>query len=273
MNVKILCDFNYSVDGINSISFERGDSTDKFDGPTVKKLLDRKWVGVKNSKLHPEGKQPLGELSKKLAKASIEITSEAVDGKLSKSITHKQIVAKLNGDGYAVERHQVHLEDPITELGKYSIKVQIAPDPAVTIKLVVVANKGSEKVDNENPNNEISDEERLETRKEEILKAGAELVDGEYICLNVKIPEDELMDAPDEQWDEFIIGFLDAVEAGKNENSDDEKPNENPGSEATDNSFDDNDNLPDESEKNDKPELTKKEKKAAKELAEKNKKK
>lgn len=53
MKVKVLQDFKYSLDGIKPTSFKKGDITRIFDGKTARKLMDRKWVGVKGSKAAP----------------------------------------------------------------------------------------------------------------------------------------------------------------------------------------------------------------------------
>jgi len=62
MIVKILKDFDYSLDGINPVSFKKGKVTDRFNDAIARNLIDRKLVSAKG----PKPKETEEEKAKRL---------------------------------------------------------------------------------------------------------------------------------------------------------------------------------------------------------------
>lgn len=57
--------------------------------------------------------------------------------------------------------------------------------------------------------------EKFKTRKEEILKAGAELVDGQFQVLDIRVIEDDILQPTDKQWAGFITDMIGKVKEAK----------------------------------------------------------
>ena len=60
------------------------------------------------------------------------------DGKSFGSVTVHDIVEALGREGFAVEKHAVHLEQPIKALGIYDVSVRVQPQVTAILKLWVV---------------------------------------------------------------------------------------------------------------------------------------
>ena len=60
------------------------------------------------------------------------------DDKPFGSITTHDVVEALAGDGIEVDKHAVHLEQPIKTLGIYEVPVRVHPEITATLKLWVV---------------------------------------------------------------------------------------------------------------------------------------
>lgn len=60
------------------------------------------------------------------------------DGKPFGSVTVHDIVEALGREGLVVEKHAVHLEQPIKALGIYDVPVRIHPQVTATLKLWIV---------------------------------------------------------------------------------------------------------------------------------------
>ncbi|MDI6839719.1 MAG: 50S ribosomal protein L9 [bacterium] len=61
------------------------------------------------------------------------------DGKLFGAVTNIDIEGLLAKEGYKIDRKNVILEDPIKELGVYSIRILLHPEVEGTVKLWVVS--------------------------------------------------------------------------------------------------------------------------------------
>lgn len=65
-------------------------------------------------------------LAEKLAKASVNVAVEVNDlEKLYGSVTEAEIARALNDDGFSVDKKQIELEQPITELGIFDVNVKL----------------------------------------------------------------------------------------------------------------------------------------------------
>ncbi len=60
------------------------------------------------------------------------------DGKSFGSVTAHDIIDALSRDGLTVEKHALHLEQPIKALGVYDVPVRLHPDVSAIVKLSVV---------------------------------------------------------------------------------------------------------------------------------------
>ena len=60
------------------------------------------------------------------------------DGKSFGAITTHDLVDALRQDGLVVEKHAVHLEEPIKTLGVFEIPIKLHPEVTATLKLWVV---------------------------------------------------------------------------------------------------------------------------------------
>lgn len=81
-------------------------------------------------------------LSEKLRNVSITIAARIVEGeKLYGSVTGKEIAAKLKDEGFEIDRKQIDLEEPIKNLGMYTVKINLPPDVEARIKLWVISDE------------------------------------------------------------------------------------------------------------------------------------
>lgn len=58
-------------------------------------------------------------------------------GMLYGSVSGRDIADSLKEGGLTVERHQVHLDNPIKSLGSYPVKVALHPEVSLTVKVTV----------------------------------------------------------------------------------------------------------------------------------------
>ena len=78
-------------------------------------------------------------LKRTLESRSLTLTlSVGADGKPFGSITTHDIAELLAREGLPVDKHAVHLDQPIKALGIYEIPVRVHPDVTATAKLAVV---------------------------------------------------------------------------------------------------------------------------------------
>ena len=60
------------------------------------------------------------------------------DGKAFGSVTAHDVVEALKRDGLDVDKHAVHLDQPIKTLGVFDVPVRVQSDVTATVKLLVV---------------------------------------------------------------------------------------------------------------------------------------
>jgi large subunit ribosomal protein L9 len=59
--------------------------------------------------------------------------------KMFGSVTSKDIYEQLHTKGYEIDRKQIHLGEPIKELGKHEVEVKLHPEVSAKIKVTVAA--------------------------------------------------------------------------------------------------------------------------------------
>jgi large subunit ribosomal protein L9 len=65
-----------------------------------------------------------------------------VDGRLFGSVTAQDVAAAIQqARGLKLDRHNVHLPEPIKNVGTYMVVVEVVPNVTATIKTMVVAKK------------------------------------------------------------------------------------------------------------------------------------
>lgn len=79
-------------------------------------------------------------LAKDLGSVTLIITAKAgEEGKLFGSVTNIDIEKALADKGHSVDRRRIRLDDPIKQLGDYSIEIQLPLGVAAKVALSVVA--------------------------------------------------------------------------------------------------------------------------------------
>ncbi len=82
------------------------------------------------------------ELAQRIRQTSITIpvqTGEEQEGnKIFGSVTNKDIVEALAKEGVTVDKHDVLLEKPIKELGKFMVPIKLHPDVTAEVEVSVV---------------------------------------------------------------------------------------------------------------------------------------
>lgn len=78
-------------------------------------------------------------MADKIAKTSVTIPVEAGENdKLYGSVTQHQITEALLAEGITIDRHAVILDEPIKELGVYTVEVRLHEEVQTTLKVWVV---------------------------------------------------------------------------------------------------------------------------------------
>jgi len=104
------------------------------------KQLERQQEAIR--KRAAQLKADLEALAAQLNKLEIEVPVKVGEsGKLYGSVTSMDIAKAISDKGYTVDRKKIQLEEPIKELGEYSILIKLAPEVEATVKLNVVAQK------------------------------------------------------------------------------------------------------------------------------------
>jgi len=85
-------------------------------------------------------KREAERLKEKLKKLSLTIAVQAgEDDKLFGAVTNMDIEQALSREGYNIDRKKIKLEEPIKELGVYTIKMALHPEVEAELKLWVVS--------------------------------------------------------------------------------------------------------------------------------------
>ena len=86
-----------------------------------------------------KGKEAALELAARLAEVSLTIPQRVGESeRLYGSVTNVVIAQALEEQGFAVDRRQLELDEPIKRLGSYLVSVRLAPEVKVQVRVEVV---------------------------------------------------------------------------------------------------------------------------------------
>ena len=84
-------------------------------------------------------KRDAEKLANRIEEFSCTITKPVGEsGKLFGSVTSKEIEQQLNENGFQIDRKKIELEEPIKNLGVYTIPIRLHPEVIANLKLWVV---------------------------------------------------------------------------------------------------------------------------------------
>lgn len=104
-------------------------------GKNVKELEHRKRIlAQKREKVHQE----MLSLAEKLNKVEIVMRRKvAEDDKLYGSVNAAEILAVLEAQGFELARKDVQLDQPLKQLGEFSVAIRVDAEVTANIKLVI----------------------------------------------------------------------------------------------------------------------------------------
>ena len=86
-----------------------------------------------------KAKKEAEDVAKRFAEITVTISVQVgEEGKLFGSVTTMDIAATLEKEGIPVERKKILLENPIKELGEYTVPIKIHPEVTANLKVQVV---------------------------------------------------------------------------------------------------------------------------------------
>ena len=101
-----------------------------------KKVLDAQKA--KEAELDAENRKKANELKDQLAKMSLEFKVKAKDGRVSGSVSGKQIEDELSKKGITIDKRKIKDSSPLNELGTYDVKIELYKDVVGTIKVKLI---------------------------------------------------------------------------------------------------------------------------------------
>ena len=94
------------------------------------------------SKKAEKEKEEAQVLAKKLEQFSCTITRKVGENeKLFGSVSATDVADVLKKAGFAIEKRQIHLNEPIKQLGVFSVSIRLATDVSAKVKVWVVQEK------------------------------------------------------------------------------------------------------------------------------------
>ncbi len=85
-------------------------------------------------------KQNMTAMAQKLSAIELKFTRKAgAENKLFGSVTSKDIHEQLSGQGFQVERKQIHLPEPLKEVGTHEVEVKLHSEVTAKLKVTVAA--------------------------------------------------------------------------------------------------------------------------------------
>jgi large subunit ribosomal protein L9 len=98
---------------------------------------------IKRKKLHEEAQRQVneaGDLAKRLSGVPIKFVMKATDNeRLFGSVADHDILEKLNQAGFAIERRQIILREPIKTVGTHNVKIKLVGHVEGQVTVVVEA--------------------------------------------------------------------------------------------------------------------------------------
>lgn len=112
-----------------------------------------KWLADQKEVIEKEAEEDLKkaqELASSLDGLEINITVKIGDeGQLFESINSQKIAEKLKEMGFEVKKSQILLENPIKELGEFSVNINLDHNLEIETKVIVAGDKKEEKKEEE----------------------------------------------------------------------------------------------------------------------------
>jgi len=104
------------------------------------KTLER--AKLKEAKLHEAEAAETRTLAEKMEKHSFTLTVKTGEsGKLFGSVTNADISKAMTDAGYPTDKHNVLLDEPLKEVGAYTVNVKLAHEVVAKIKVWIVEEK------------------------------------------------------------------------------------------------------------------------------------
>ena len=101
----------------------------------AKKVLDKQNEEAKA--LDEKKRQEAIELKNLLETKTYEFKVKAKEGKVSGSISSKQIEEAVKKDGISIDKRKIINSEPLNELGTFDVKIELYKDVIGTIKVVL----------------------------------------------------------------------------------------------------------------------------------------
>ena len=77
-------------------------------------------------------------MAKKLEAIEVKFTRKVGEqNKLFGSVTSKDVHEQLTAQGYQIERRQVHVPDPLKEVGTHEVEVKLHPEVSAKLKVTI----------------------------------------------------------------------------------------------------------------------------------------
>lgn len=106
------------------------------DTNASKKILDEQ--NKQAAELDAENRRKANELKEVLAKKTLEFKVKASGGKVSGSVSGKQIEEALKKENIIIDKRKIKDSSPLNELGTYDVKIELYKDVIGIIKVKLV---------------------------------------------------------------------------------------------------------------------------------------
>jgi large subunit ribosomal protein L9 len=85
-------------------------------------------------------KQNMAAIAQRISAIEVKFTRKVGDqNKLFGSVTSKDVHEQLVAQGYPIERKQVHMPEPLKEVGTHEVEVKLHPEVTVKLRVTVGA--------------------------------------------------------------------------------------------------------------------------------------
>ena len=85
-------------------------------------------------------KQNMTQMAQKLSAIEVKFTRKTgAENKLFGSVTNKDIHEQLAAQGYQIERRQIHLPEPLKEVGTHEVQVKLHSDVTAKLRVTIAS--------------------------------------------------------------------------------------------------------------------------------------
>ena len=85
-------------------------------------------------------KQNMTQMAQKLSAIEVKFTRKTgAENKLFGSVTNKDIHEQLAAQGYQIERKQIHLPEPLKEVGTHEVQVKLHSDVTARLRVTIAS--------------------------------------------------------------------------------------------------------------------------------------